>query len=60
MSALKKVFTKHKTLAMRQVIQNNPNLAIRLKLREAQKNVGKTGSYTDADQLNYLLAQFPK
>ena len=60
MRALKKVFTKHKTLAMRQVIQNNPNLAIRLKLREAQKNVGKTGSYTDADQLNYLLAQFPK
>ena len=58
--AIRQVFSKHKKLAMREMIKNNPNLAIRLQLREQQKAMGQAGQFSDTQAINYLLAQFPK
>ena len=59
-SAIKKVFGRHKTLAMRQMMRDNPGLASRLQVRQMQKDIGKTANYDNQQLVDYLIASFPK
>ena len=58
--AVSEVFRKHKALAIKQLLVNNPNLAGRLKLGQTQKQMGRSGQYGNAQQIEYLISQFPK
>ena len=58
-SAVRRVFSHHKALAMRKLLLDNPQLASRVKIKQIQKQMGKTGDFTQADTIDYLLNQFP-
>ena len=59
-SAVRKVFSYHKKLAMSKLLSENPQLANRVQLKQAQKHMAKVGDYSQADTIDYLLSQFPK
>ena len=66
-SAIKKVFSHHKALAMQQLIAENGPLAQRILQRETKKQIGKTGNYgsvyprpSSDNFTSYLISQFPK
>jgi len=58
-SAVRRVFSHHKALAMRKLLLDNPQLASRVKIKQMQKQMGKTGDFAQADTIDYLLNQFP-
>lgn len=58
--AVKQVFGRHKTLAMRKMMQDNPGLAARLRVRAMQKDMGKTANFDNQQLVDYLITQFPK
>ena len=55
--AIARSFRTHKKLAMKKLIATNPDLALRLQKRQAQKYIGRSGDY---ESIQYLMQQFPK
>jgi len=58
--AIQKVFSRHKSAAMRHLIAQNGPLATRLLEREAKKEVGRKGLYLNEEFTSYLINDFPK
>ena len=58
--AIQKVFKRHKALAIRQMLKENPELARRLQISQKQVQMGRAGQYGSAQEIEYLLSQFPK
>ena len=58
--AIQKVFKRHKALAVQQMLKENPELARRLQISQSQVQMGRAGQYGSAQEIEYLLSQFPK
>jgi len=58
--AVKQVFGRHKTLAMRQMMKDNPGLAARLRVKAMQKDMGRTANFDNQQLVDYLISSFPK
>ena len=55
--AIARSFRQHKKYAMQRLLRSNPDLALRLQKRKAQKQIGRSGGYGNID---YLMQQFQK
>ena len=58
--AIRKVFSHHKKLAMAQLLSKNSLLTQRVSARLAQKQMGRTGDFSDKALIDALISTFPK